>query len=213
MRSTFGNGEFNYTFFSSKSHADFRSMEEQVAAVLYGEDIEKYADKLTPFSTYLISTTKVRVPLPYGVPINRFEWVIDKFSVVEEVKDDNIQDPPLPPPTRLNTVPFAYLHEQQRNTEFDIIAIVVNCGSIKYVGANSNKYCKIIVMDTNMKPIILTLWEDFADVDGRILAAQVAEYPIIVAKQITRANYVGMENITLFYFWYCKRSVVNSLLT
>nr|XP_016459229.1 PREDICTED: uncharacterized protein LOC107782808 [Nicotiana tabacum] len=64
--------------------------EEQVAAVLYGEDIEKYVDKLTPFSTYLISTAKVRVPLPYEVPINRFEWVIDKFTIVEEVKDDNI---------------------------------------------------------------------------------------------------------------------------
>jgi len=60
----------------------------------------------------------VRVPLPYGVPTNRFEWVIDRFTVVEEVKNDNLQDPPLPPPTRLNTVPFAYLHDQQRNTEF-----------------------------------------------------------------------------------------------
>jgi len=100
------------------SHYSIKMQEEQVAAVLYREDIEKYADNFTPFSTYLISTAKVRVPLPYGVPINRFEWVIDKFTVVEEVKDANIQDPPLPPPTRLNTVPFAYLHEQQRNTEF-----------------------------------------------------------------------------------------------
>nr|XP_009757894.1 PREDICTED: uncharacterized protein LOC104210642 [Nicotiana sylvestris] len=137
--------------------------EEQVAAVLYREDIEKYADNFTPFSTYLISTAKVRVPLPYGVPINRFEWVIDKFTVVEEVKDANIQDPPLPPPTRLNTVPFAYLHEQQRSTEFDnhyfthIIAIVVNCGSIKYVGANNSKCREITIMDTNMRPTILTL--------------------------------------------------------
>nr|XP_009781067.1 PREDICTED: uncharacterized protein LOC104230035 [Nicotiana sylvestris] len=92
--------------------------EEQVVVVLYGEDIEKYADNFTPFSTYLISTAKVRVPLPYGVLINRCEWVIDKFTIVEEVKDANIQDPPFPPPMRLNTVPFAYLHEQRRNTEF-----------------------------------------------------------------------------------------------
>ncbi|OIT07350.1 hypothetical protein A4A49_01369 [Nicotiana attenuata] len=125
--------------------------EEQVAVVLYGEDIEKYADKLTPFSTYLISTAKVRVPLPYGVPISRFEWVIDKFTVVEEVKDDNIQDPPLPPPPSLNTVPFAYLHEQQRNMKFDIVAVVVNCGSIKYVGANSSKCPEVVVMDTKVK--------------------------------------------------------------
>ncbi|XP_075110161.1 replication protein A 70 kDa DNA-binding subunit D isoform X2 [Nicotiana tabacum] len=166
--------------------------EEQVVVVLYGEDIEKYADKLTPFSTYLISTAKVRVPLPYGVPINRFEWVIDKFTVVEEVKDDNIQDPPLLPPTRLNTIPFAYLHEQQQNTEFDIIAVVVNCGSIKYVGANNNKCREVVVMDTNVRPTILTMWEDFADTDGSIFTAQVAEFPIIVAKRITRASYGGL---------------------
>nr|XP_016466764.1 PREDICTED: replication protein A 70 kDa DNA-binding subunit B-like [Nicotiana tabacum]XP_016466765.1 PREDICTED: replication protein A 70 kDa DNA-binding subunit B-like [Nicotiana tabacum]XP_016466766.1 PREDICTED: replication protein A 70 kDa DNA-binding subunit B-like [Nicotiana tabacum]XP_016466767.1 PREDICTED: replication protein A 70 kDa DNA-binding subunit B-like [Nicotiana tabacum]XP_016466768.1 PREDICTED: replication protein A 70 kDa DNA-binding subunit B-like [Nicotiana tabacum]XP_01 len=172
--------------------------EEQVVVVLYGEDIEKYADNFTPFSTYLISTAKVRVPLPYGVPINRCEWVIDKFTIVEEVKDANIQDPPFPPPMRLNTVPFAYLHEQRRNTEFDIIVIVVNCGSIKYVGANNSKCREITIMDTNMRSTILTLWEDFADADGSILAAEVAEYPVIVAKRITRTTYAGLSLSTRY---------------
>ncbi|XP_075111067.1 uncharacterized protein LOC107772882 isoform X3 [Nicotiana tabacum] len=92
-------------------------------------------------------------------------------------------------PTRLNTIPFAYLQEQQQNKEFDIIAVVVNCRSIKYAGANSNKCREIIVMDTGMNPFILMLWEDFADVDGSTLAAQVAEYPVIVAKRITRTTY------------------------
>nr|XP_009769394.1 PREDICTED: uncharacterized protein LOC104220260 isoform X2 [Nicotiana sylvestris] len=53
-------------------------------------------------------------------------------------------------------------------------------------------------MDTGMNPFILMLWEDFADVDGSTLAAQVAEYPVIVAKRITRTTYGGMEKITLF---------------
>ncbi|XP_016450338.1 replication protein A 70 kDa DNA-binding subunit B isoform X2 [Nicotiana tabacum] len=172
--------------------------EDKVAAVLYGEDIEKDAHKLTPFSTYLISTAKVRIPLPYRVPTNRFEWVIDRFTVVEEVKDDNIQDPPLPPPTRLNTIHFAYLQEQQQNKEFDIIAVVVNCGSIKYDGANSNKCREIIIMDTGMNSFILMLWEDFDDVDGSILAAQVAKYPVIVAKRITRTTYGGLSLSTRY---------------
>ncbi|XP_070005392.1 replication protein A 70 kDa DNA-binding subunit B-like [Nicotiana sylvestris] len=157
---------------------DCEVFEDKVVAVLYGEDIEKYADKLTPFSTYLISTAKVRVPLPYGVPTNRFEWVIDRFTVVEEVKDDNLQDPPLPPPTRLNTVPFAYLHDQQRNTEF--VSFTVH-----------SFYCSV-------RPTILTLWEEFADADGSILAAHVAEYPIIVAKRITRTNYAGLSLSTRY---------------
>ncbi|XP_075093971.1 replication protein A 70 kDa DNA-binding subunit D-like isoform X2 [Nicotiana tabacum] len=49
-----------------------------------------------------------------------------------------------------------------------------------------------------MRPTILTLWEDFADADGSILAAQVAEYPIIVAKRITRTNYAGLSLSTRY---------------
>nr|XP_009769395.1 PREDICTED: uncharacterized protein LOC104220260 isoform X3 [Nicotiana sylvestris] len=48
-------------------------------------------------------------------------------------------------------------------------------------------------MDTGMNPFILMLWEDFADVDGSTLAAQVAEYPVIVAKRITRTTYGGWK--------------------
>ncbi|XP_070044150.1 replication protein A 70 kDa DNA-binding subunit B-like isoform X1 [Nicotiana tabacum] len=50
----------------------------------------------------------------------------------------------------------------------------------------------------SMRPTILTLWEDFADADGSILAAQVAEYPIIVAKRITRTNYAGLSLSTRY---------------
>ncbi|KAM3376333.1 hypothetical protein P3S68_015048 [Capsicum galapagoense] len=84
-------------------------LEEQIAIVLYGDDIDKYQNKLTPFSTYLISTVKVRTPLPYGLPVNTFEWVIDKFIVVEQIKEDNTDDPPLPAPTRLNTISSQYI--------------------------------------------------------------------------------------------------------
>ncbi|XP_075077494.1 replication protein A 70 kDa DNA-binding subunit B-like isoform X2 [Nicotiana tabacum] len=53
-------------------------------------------------------------------------------------------------------------------------------------------------MDTNMRPTILTLWEDFADADGSILAAEVAEYPVIVAKRIMRTTYAGLSLSTRY---------------
>ncbi|XP_070051221.1 replication protein A 70 kDa DNA-binding subunit B-like isoform X2 [Nicotiana tomentosiformis] len=53
-------------------------------------------------------------------------------------------------------------------------------------------------MDPSVRPTILTLWEDFADADGSILVAQVAEYPIIIAKRITRSNYAGLSLSTKY---------------
>nr|XP_033517162.1 uncharacterized protein LOC117281430 [Nicotiana tomentosiformis] len=93
-------------------------MEEQVVVALYGDDIEKYQNKFAPFCTYLISTAKVRTPLPYEIPVNRFEWVLDKFTVIERIKEDNMDDPPLPAPMRLNIVSLENLDQYPRNAEF-----------------------------------------------------------------------------------------------
>ncbi|KAM3309456.1 hypothetical protein P3S67_011200 [Capsicum chacoense] len=68
----------------------------------------------------LISTAKVRTPLPYGLPVNTFEWVIDRFIVVEQIKEDNTDDLPLPAPTRLNTISLENLEQQPRHVEFGI---------------------------------------------------------------------------------------------
>ncbi|KAG5621656.1 hypothetical protein H5410_006874 [Solanum commersonii] len=50
-----------------------------IKAVMYADEIEQYADKLTFMDTYLISTTRIKVsPSSYGKPIRKFYWVLDK---------------------------------------------------------------------------------------------------------------------------------------
>ncbi|XP_060213680.1 replication protein A 70 kDa DNA-binding subunit B-like isoform X2 [Lycium barbarum] len=145
-----------------------------------------------------LPSTQVRPPLPYGIPINRFEWVLDRFTVIEQVKGDNVEDPPLPAPTRLNTVSLSNLDQEPRHMEFDILVVVVSCGAIKIVGIHGNKCRQIIVMDTNMHHCIFTLWEDFAEIDGSDLAAQIEEHPIILAKRIARSSYAGTSLTTRY---------------
>nr|XP_033514105.1 uncharacterized protein LOC104104343 isoform X1 [Nicotiana tomentosiformis] len=41
-----------------------------------------------------------------------------RFTVVERIKEDNMDDPPLPAPTRLNIVYLANLDQQPQNAEF-----------------------------------------------------------------------------------------------
>ncbi|XP_060175295.1 replication protein A 70 kDa DNA-binding subunit B-like [Lycium barbarum] len=42
-----------------------------------------------------------------------------------------------------------------------------------------------------MHHCIFTLWEDFAEIDGSHLAAQIEEHPVILAKRIARSSYAG----------------------
>lgn len=84
--------------------------EQQIRAVVYGEDINHYAGKLQLFSTYLISTARVKVPAStYGRTMHKFHWVIDRETIVEHVKLSAELDIPLPSPTKLNTTPFPRL--------------------------------------------------------------------------------------------------------
>uniref|UniRef100_M1BZ85 Cyprosin n=1 Tax=Solanum tuberosum TaxID=4113 RepID=M1BZ85_SOLTU len=79
----------------------------QIKAVMYAGEIEQYADKLKLMNTYLISTARVKVsPTSYGKPIHKFYWILDKETVIEEIKPSNEVENPLPPPTKLNITSF-----------------------------------------------------------------------------------------------------------
>ncbi|XP_047251415.1 replication protein A 70 kDa DNA-binding subunit B-like [Capsicum annuum] len=172
--------------------------EEQITIILYEDDIDKHQNKLTLFSTYLISTAKVRELLPYGLPVNTIEWVVDRFTVVEQIKEYNTGDPPLLASTRLNTISLANLEQEPRHVEFDVLAVVVSCGAIKFDGIHGNKCRQIVVMDVNMHHYIFTLWEDFAEIDGSELAAQIENHPVILAKRIARFSYAGISLTTRY---------------
>ncbi|KAG5593840.1 hypothetical protein H5410_035072 [Solanum commersonii] len=79
----------------------------QIKVVMYAEEIEQYADMLKLLHTYLISTARVKVSqTSYGKPIHKFYWILDKETVIEEIKPSNEVEKPLPPPTKLNITSF-----------------------------------------------------------------------------------------------------------
>ncbi|KAM3282080.1 hypothetical protein P3S67_025725 [Capsicum chacoense] len=53
-------------------------------------------------------------------------------------------------------------------------------------------------MDANMHHYIFTLWEDFAEIDGSELAAQIENHPVILAKRIARSSYAGISLTTRY---------------
>ncbi|KAH0742769.1 hypothetical protein KY290_030762 [Solanum tuberosum] len=79
----------------------------QIKAVMYTDEIAQYAATLKILNTYLISTAKVKVsPTSYGKPIHKFYWILDKETVIEQIKASHEVEKPLPPPTKLNITSF-----------------------------------------------------------------------------------------------------------
>ncbi|MCD9559782.1 hypothetical protein HAX54_018039, partial [Datura stramonium] len=76
---------------------------------------------------------------------------IDKFTIVKEVTENNEDEEPLPLPTRLNTVSFFDIEKQVPGSEFDMLAVVVNIGSIKYCGSEDKRCQEVIVIDDKVK--------------------------------------------------------------
>lgn len=92
--------------------------EEQIAIILDGNDITKFHNLFVPFHTYLVSSAKIRESRTYSLQVNKFEWVVDRFIIVEPDSEDNGNEAPLAAPMKLNALPFTQLHRQHPGVEF-----------------------------------------------------------------------------------------------
>lgn len=178
--------------------------EQQIRAAVYGDDIDYYAEKLVIFDTYLISTARVKVSVPsYGRIIHKFYWVPDKEALIEHVEPDNELEKPLLPPTNLHTAPFASIANMTPapNAEIDIIGVVLRCGPSKYAGRTQNRCREVTIADDQRNQFLLTLWDDFGEIEGTELEAQMEngkEFPIILGRNIGVSGYQGLSLQTRF---------------
>ncbi|KAH0721970.1 hypothetical protein KY289_005014 [Solanum tuberosum] len=128
-------------------------------------------------NTYLISTAKVKVSTTsYGKPIHKFYWVLDKETVIEHIKPSNELEKPLPPPTKLNITTFDRIPHMMVDSAagIDILAIVVHCGPQKYAGRTHHKCREITICDNQKNQFLLTLWDDFGEIEGNEIEAKLA---------------------------------------
>ncbi|KAG5607065.1 hypothetical protein H5410_028557 [Solanum commersonii] len=172
--------------------------QQQIRAAVYGDDIDYYAEKLVIFDTYLISTARVKVSLPsYGRIIHKFYWVLDKEALIEHVEPDNELEIPLLPPANLHTATFASIAAMTPapNAEIDIIGVVLRCGPSKYVGCTQNRCRELTIGDDQHNQFLLTLWDDFGEIEGIELEVQMdsgKEFPIILGRNIGVSGYQGI---------------------
>ncbi|XP_047258533.1 uncharacterized protein LOC107856655 [Capsicum annuum] len=175
---------------SSNSSVHFQTIlvqdesEQQVSIILYGDDIPKYENLFGLFETYLVSCAKVREPRSYSIRAGTYEWVADRYTIVEAITNNNGLEAPLPAPTKLDTLSFSAIEQQRPGVEFDLLAVVVNCSAIQYTTDQSKHFREAIVIDQSKKPFLFTIWGDLADNEGAELLHHLHEYPVILARRI-----------------------------
>ncbi|OIT28479.1 hypothetical protein A4A49_51340 [Nicotiana attenuata] len=174
--------------------------EQQIRGVMWGDEIQYYADKLKLFHTYLISTARVKVlSTQYGRPIHKFYWMLDKETIVELVEQNSEREIPLPPPRKSNLADFNHIAHMTLDPATEI-------------GRGPNRCCEIIVTDNQKTRLLLTLWEDFSEVEGTIIQQKIESkvndderYPVILGRSIGIS--LHKENKLHKYFiqvYHCK---------
>ncbi|KAM3304014.1 hypothetical protein P3S67_015046 [Capsicum chacoense] len=121
--------------------------EHQVSKILYGDDIPKYENLFGLFETYLVSCVKVREPRSYSIRAATYEWVADRYTILEEVTYNNGSEAPLSSSIKLDTLSFSAIEEQRPGVEFDLLAVVVNCSAIQYTTDQSKHFREAILID------------------------------------------------------------------
>ncbi|KAF3678242.1 hypothetical protein FXO37_04477 [Capsicum annuum] len=122
-------------------------MEQQVSIVLYSDDIPKYKNLFLLFHTYVVSCAKVRDARGYSIRAGRYEWVADKYTIVEPITDNDGLEAPLAALEKLSPLPFSAIEQQHPGSEFDLLAVVVNCSALQYTADQSKHFREAIVMD------------------------------------------------------------------
>ncbi|OIT05471.1 replication protein a 70 kda dna-binding subunit b [Nicotiana attenuata] len=182
--------------------------ENQVQAIMFNADIMHFEDLFDPFHTYLVSVAQVKdSSYLYGNSLNKFTWTIDRSTIVEPIENVTPPEDPLPPPTRLTITAFDTFEYQPKESEFDVLAIVINGGLSTYA-ANGRRIQEFIIMDKQKKTTKFTFWEDFIDLYGNKLLKQLNEYTVILARKIGRSSsgssnkFSGLSNkfSTTIYF-------------
>ncbi|KAH0753470.1 hypothetical protein KY285_006618 [Solanum tuberosum] len=171
----------------------------QIKAVMYADEIDQYAATLKLFDTYLISTAKVKVPpASYGKPIHKFYWILDKETVIEQIKPSHEVEKPLPPPTKLNITTFDSIPHLMVDSaaEIDVLAIVLRCGPQKNAGRSHHRCREITLCDNQKTQFLFTLWEDFGEIEGHEIASKMAtkaDLLVILGRSIGISTYQGLS--------------------
>ncbi|KAF7136577.1 hypothetical protein RHSIM_Rhsim08G0049800 [Rhododendron simsii] len=161
----------------------------KVQATIIEDDIEKLEDTLQFYNTYLISNAVVKYVLP-KYRLNNFEWqwTINANTLIQTVDESLSHDYLL----NLDFVPFEQFEQHSGGqTTIDILAAVARVQPPKVLSKPGNpKAQEIILINQELKPTILTFWDDFITSEGQLLQ-NMSPYPVLIGIRVRVNTYNG----------------------
>ncbi|CAA0841871.1 Unknown protein [Striga hermonthica] len=153
-----------------------------VSATVYGTaQIEFWDERIIQYKRYYVSGARVQPANPqYQIGDYPFTWTIQKGTLVEPYPEK------LPPqlPCKIQLQEYSKLKESaETDILHNVMGIVVHVVPRKEGSSKSNTKDLVIVNAEN-RPIIFTLWNEFAKEEGQQLANTLPTGNIIVATRV-----------------------------
>ncbi|CAA0807647.1 Unknown protein [Striga hermonthica] len=162
----------------------------QVSAVAYNSDIQACAQLLIPFKWFYISgAILARQVQRNSVNDNGFTWIITPRTIIQP------SEPIVPShlAVDIEARDFIDLHTFADNKVcHNVFAVVVHAFPAKQIG--TTLLARDIILINNEKiPIVLTLWNEFAQREGNQLANNIAQANVIIAMRVKVTTLNGIS--------------------
>ncbi|XP_019150695.1 PREDICTED: replication protein A 70 kDa DNA-binding subunit B-like [Ipomoea nil] len=172
----------------------------RVQSIVFDNDIEIYDSTLKTNKWYIISSAIVKpAQTNYRVLDNKYKytWILNAQTSIQT--SDNA-DTPLPTIEQSYT-PFSEFYEcMKKSQEISIVGIVIDKLAKEFISTmnGKQKINDFIVVDENLKPIILTMWGEYADKEGSLITREIeaGNYPVISAEYIAVVHFKGISLTT-----------------
>ncbi|GER52214.1 DNA helicase homolog [Striga asiatica] len=153
-----------------------------VSATVYGSaQIQFWDERIIQYKRYYVSGATVQQANPlYQISDYGFTWTIQKGTLIEEYPEK------LPPqlPCKIHLQEYSKLSMfAETKTLQNVMGVVVHVLPQKDASSTSNTKNLVIVNAVN-RPMIFTLWGEFAKEEGQQLASTLATGNIIVATRV-----------------------------
>lgn len=162
----------------------------RVQATIFDENIQKLEGTLEVYNTYLISNAEVKFVPPQFRKIDfEWQWQINASTLIQTFDESSSHQDFL----NLDFVPFEQFEQHLgEQTAIDILAAVAQVQTPKVLNKPGNPRAQeIIVINQEMKPIILTFWDDFITKEGTQLLQNTDPYPVLIGIQVKVTPYNG----------------------
>ncbi|KAH9619692.1 hypothetical protein KSS87_015761 [Heliosperma pusillum] len=164
----------------------------RVQATIFGKDIESLSNTLYTLGHYYVSNAIVRpIPEQHRIVNNKYQWTLSTKNPIREVSEEELDGRVIA--ANFNLVSFSHLPEYlDSGTLIDTLAVVVDIYP-KRTTKDETTLQEFLLINHEMKPTILTMWDELALNESSYISQFLDSFPIILATRLRVTSYNGIS--------------------